>query len=491
MIWAAFAALTLVTVAALIWPVIRNAGAKAGQSEADLAVYRAQMAEVERDLGDGLLTDAEAGTARTEVKRRLLAAGRRQTDENPLDVPALRMGAVTGVAVLVPFTALAIYLTVGSPALPGAPITERRAEALDHPDQADVSILIEQLADRLREDPDSSEGWVLLARSYRQLDRARDAATAYRRAVSTGSSDPIVLAEFGEALIAASSGTVTPEAVTVLRAVLQANRDEPRARFYLGLARSQAGDAPGAIAIWRDLTASTPGDAPWLDMVRGQMGEVAMTAGVMPMSVTPRHPLDSPGAMAAVGEAPRVPAGEPTNVPAMPEAGEPAVPEADYEDFRPDVSALAGRFSGDELAMIQEMVGGLEARLEFGPEDFEGWMQLGRSYGVLGDSGKAANAYREAIAVRPEAVGPRVQLADLLLRTISSADAITGEIIDLSAEILRLDGTNPDGLFIAGLAAASAGDVTLARSHWTRLLDVLPPGDSARAAVTERLAELP
>jgi cytochrome c-type biogenesis protein CcmH len=137
------------------------------------------------------------------------------------------------------------------------------------------------------------------------------------------------------------------------------------------------------------------------------------------------------------------------------------------------------------------MVGGLEARLEFGPEDFDGWMQLGRSYGVLGDTMKAANAYREAIALRPDAVLPHVQLADLLLRSIGSADAITEEIVDLSARILVLDSDNPDGLFISGLAAASTGDAAVARRQWMRLMNILPPGDSARDAVSKRLAELP
>lgn len=477
MIWIGFAALTLVCVAGLVWPLMRNAGRIADQTEADQAVYKAQLEEVERDLADGVLNVDEAETARIEIKRRLLAADRRSVSGVRTDAPALRMGTVAGVAVAVPFLTLAVYLSVGSPNLPGAPVAERRAEALEHPDQADMSVLIEQLADRLREDPNSTEGWVLLARSYRQANRVGEAAAAYRRALSTGSQDPVVLAEFGEVLIASNDGTVTPEAVNVLEAVLRVERREPRARFYLGLARAQAGDASDAIAIWRDLTASATGDAPWLAMVREQMGEIAMSAGVMPMTVTPRHPLDA------------TPAAKDT--PVATGAAEGAVPPADDEDFRPDVSGIAERFSRPELEMIQEMVGGLEARLEFGPEDFDGWMQLGRSYGVLGDTKKAANAYRKAIALRPDAVLPHVQLADLLLRSIGSADAITDEIVDLSARILVLDSDNPDGLFISGLAAASVGDAAVARRHWMRLMNILPPGDSARDAVSKRLAELP
>ena len=141
--------------------------------------------------------------------------------------------------------------------------------------------------------------------------------------------------------------------------------------------------------------------------------------------------------------------------------------------------------------MIQEMVGGLEARLEFGPEDFDGWMQLGRSYGVLGNATKAANAYRQAIAMRPKMASPYVQLADLLLQSVGPTDTIPDEIADLSTKILAIDRNNPDGLFIAGLAAASRGNNDRARSLWLRLIDILPASDSARDAVTKRLAELP
>ncbi len=478
MIWIAYAGLTLFCVAALIWPLLRSAGNRPTDLEADQAVYQAQLEEVERDLAEGLLTDDQAGTARTDIKRRMLAAARRYSDGADKEAPMLCMGTVTGVAVVVPFMALAVYLTIGSPGRAGLPVEERRAD-----NQADMNVLIEQLADRLRQDPNSTEGWVLLARSYRQMDRVGEAAAAYRRALATGANDPNVFAEFGEVVVMSNGGTVTPEAENAFFATLNLDREEPRARFYIGMARAQGGRVEDAIAIWRDLTAAAPAGASWLAMVRQQMGEIAMAAGVMPMTVTPRHPLDDAPA------APPQMAQQQNTTP--PSADFESVPDADEDDFRPDVSGLAGRFSRDQLEMIQEMVGGLEARMEFSEETYEGWMQLARSYGVLRDSDKAANAYRRAIALQPDAIMPRVQLADMLLRAIGPSDPITGEIVDLSQEILALDASNPDGLFISGLAAASAGDTDLARERWTRLLDILPPGDSAREAVSRRLAELP
>lgn len=477
MIWLAFAVLTLGTVAALAWPVARGQQSTHTYGDADQAVYRGQLDEVDRDLQDGLISEAEAETARTEIKRRLLSANRRADNTSMRDTPMLRMATVVSIAVVVPFSTLAVYMAIGSPGQQATPIEQRRADALEHPDQADLGMLIEQLSERLREDPDSTEGWILLARSYRQMDRVGEAVSAYRRALATGVQDPIVYAEFGDALIAANGGSVPPEAIEVFQAVLRADREEPRARFYLGLARAQMGDTNGAIAIWRDLTASAPADAPWLGMVRDQMGQVAMSANIMPMSVTPRHPLDT------------ATAGSDSAGPAQNMAAATA-PQADEDDFRPDVSALEGRFSGDEMSMIQEMVGGLEARLEFGEEDYDGWVQLGRSYGVLGNTEKSAEAYRRAVEIRPDAILPRVQLADLLLREAGES-SVPMEVVDLSKEILAVDADNPDGLFIAGLAAASMGDFGTARERWMKLMNILPPGDSARDAVSQRLNELP
>lgn len=476
MIWLAFAALTLGTVTVLVWPILRNAAKTAQTTEPDQAVYRAQLNEVERDLREGLLSDSEADTARIEIKRRLLATNRRPTGLHKGETPLARMSAITGISVLVPFCALATYITIGMPGMPGAPVKERRAEALVNPESTEFGVLIEDLADRLRQNPESTEGWVLLARSYRQINRLDDAATAYRRALATGATDVDIYTEFGDTLTALNDGRVPPEAVDVFQAVLRADREEPRARFYLGLASAQAGNIPDAIAIWRDLTNTAPANAPWLDMVRDQMGQVAMAAGIMPMTIPPRHPLDAPSAQTQMSG--------PTETTL-------SIPEADDDDFRPDVSALSDRFSGDEMAMIQEMVGGLEARLEFGPEDYEGWMQLGQSYDVLGNADKAATAYRRAAALDLTAVAPRARLAETLLRTLAPGELIPDEVNQVAGEILAIDASDPDGLFISGLGEASAGNFGRARELWTKLLAILPKDDPAQETVSRRLADLP
>ena len=55
---------------------------------------------------------------------------------------------------------------------------------------APVSALVQGLADRLHKAPDDPGGWMLLAKSYRHLDRPADARKAYLKAAALGESDP-------------------------------------------------------------------------------------------------------------------------------------------------------------------------------------------------------------------------------------------------------------------------------------------------------------
>ena len=72
-LWLILAAMTAAAAFAVLWPLFRNAGSvRSGGS--DVAVYRDQLDEIERDRTGGLIGDTEAEAARVEISRRLLAA---------------------------------------------------------------------------------------------------------------------------------------------------------------------------------------------------------------------------------------------------------------------------------------------------------------------------------------------------------------------------------------------------------------------------------
>lgn len=414
MIWALFALMALAVVVALLWPLLRTPTAPAERAAYDMTVFRDQLAEVDRDLSRGVMTAGEADSARLEIQRRLLAASRLAPEKVRSETPAMRSLLTAGLAVAVPFVALALYMSVGAPQMPAGGRTQAAAgaAATDPAAAAEVNALVEKLAARMKEQPDNPEGWSLLARTYRQMERYQDAANAYRNLMRLTPNDAGGYAGFAEASIGAVGGTVSAEARAALIKALELDRDEPSAKFYLGLERAQAGDAKAALAIWRELTASAPPDASWLNMVRGQMAQVAQENNIPPMSVQPKHALDVVGGSGSASAASPAPSATPASGPSSgPQvAADPATPDP----AAPDVGAIKDRFSAENLEMIQGMVGGLQAKLADNPDDYNGWMLLGRSMTVLKNPDGAKNAYTKAIALKPAEVAPKAQLADVL-----------------------------------------------------------------------------
>lgn len=74
MLWLGFALLAAVALAFVLWPLLRAQSKDMTRRSHDLAVYRAQLAEVTQDQDRGVLSENEAAAARLEIQRRLLRA---------------------------------------------------------------------------------------------------------------------------------------------------------------------------------------------------------------------------------------------------------------------------------------------------------------------------------------------------------------------------------------------------------------------------------
>src|SRR5450432_3881077 len=113
------------TVGVLLIPLLRTRVEATGRLDSALAIYRDQLAEVERERSAGTLSETDATSARTEIERRILAAGEA---DKPVPPPsALAAGATLhrllppALCLLVPAAALLVYLQIGTPGLPAQP----------------------------------------------------------------------------------------------------------------------------------------------------------------------------------------------------------------------------------------------------------------------------------------------------------------------------------------------------------------------------------
>jgi len=365
-LWLVFTLMTAAAILVVLWPLSRSRVAYACGT--DLAIYKDQIAEISRDRTAGLIGEAEAKAARVEISRRLLAAAdRASADQGETSVRwRRRLVAVTALVVL-PIGTGGLYFVLGSPGLPDQPLAAR----LDSPvERRSVETLVSQVERHLELNPQDGRGWEVIAPVYLRLGRFEDAVKARANAVRLLGDSADREAELGEALAAAANGIVTVEAKTAFDRAIALDPNNPKGRYYVGVAAAQDGKPDEAAGIWRELLVQAPAGAPWAELVRQSL------ARVDPNSASERS---GPG---------------PT-----------------------EMAAAADLAPEQRSDMIRGMVDRLAARLQRDGSDVEGWLRLVRAYAVLGErheARSAAAAARRALAADPE----KVQRIDALVKDL-------------------------------------------------------------------------
>lgn len=396
MLWLIFAAMLLASLALLLWPLLSARGTAPARAEHDLAVYRQQLGEIAIELERGTLSDADAAAAKLEIERRMLRVGEELSQQRQ-GRSRWRNASAVAVAVAVPAASLAFYLWTGHPEMPAQLFGERRnagPATAGNAQAGQIADMVERLRQRLATSPGDPQGWKLLGRSYVVMGRFDEAVAAYRKASDLAPDDPDMLMAYGEAQVFAAQDDVTPAAEAIFKRTLALDPKHPGARFYLALQRAQAGDMKGALDGWLALYADSAADAPWLPALQAQMKRAAAALKIDLASVLPK-PLPPTAAAAPAGAA-------------VPPAGA-AAPGPSAED----VAAASKMAPADQAQMIQGMVQRLADRLQQNPDDFDGWMRLGRAYQVLNQPDKAREAYGRAAALRPADATAKQALAAL------------------------------------------------------------------------------
>jgi len=231
-----------------------------GRTEADVALYRAQLAELEREHAAGRLDAAALQAATLEVQRRLLAA--------PTEAPrAARRGrqVLAAALIAVPLLAGGLYWWRGIPDMPSASHATRADET------AREQVMIAQVRARLGElaagDPRAREGWLLVGNAERNRGDLPAAAEAYRRALALGF-EPDIAGQLAQVLLEDGQADA---AVALLAQALPQAPGHVGLRFLSGLAEDRAGRPANARRIWQALLADAPPGVPWKAMVERRL----------------------------------------------------------------------------------------------------------------------------------------------------------------------------------------------------------------------------
>jgi cytochrome c-type biogenesis protein CcmH len=372
-LWFVLALMTAAAVFVVLWPLSRARSALASGSEVE--VYQDQIREIARDRAAGLIGSAEAEAARVEVSRRLLAAADAAAGaQSAAGSPRRRRLAAIAALVALPAGAISLYLVLGAPGLPDQPLAARTNGP---PENRSLAGMLAQIEVHLERNPDDGRGWQVVGPVYMRIGRLDDAVRARRNALRLLGPSAEREADLGEALVAVANGVVTADAKAAFERAIALDARDTRAQYFIGLSAEQDGRQAQAAAIWRDLLARAPADAPWVQFVRQSL--------------------------ARVEGRPETPAAGPSTA---------------------DIAA-AGELTADQRAqMVRGMVARLAERLARDGSDLDGWVRLVRAYAVLGEHdnarGAAADA-RRALAGDPDKLR---RLDDQVKGLVSSAGVV-------------------------------------------------------------------
>lgn len=260
----------------LLWPDARLLDAAMA---AKRDIFRQQLEELRQDEAHGLLAPEQCQAARAELQRRMLA----ELGDAGAPLPWLAPDRRTAVALLLllPLVAVSIYLWLGTPqAITTAQQAPAHPQMTEHMRSAgDLEPLLDALRKKLQQAPDNGDGWALLARSYVELGRHTEAASAFERAAALLPGDAQLLADYADALAMAHGRVLTGKPETLVEQALKLEPDNVKALMLAATAAFDRQQYEQAIRHWRRLQQALPAEDPmqtevvsWLEEARGLAG---------------------------------------------------------------------------------------------------------------------------------------------------------------------------------------------------------------------------
>ncbi|MBI3523120.1 MAG: c-type cytochrome biogenesis protein CcmI [Betaproteobacteria bacterium] len=250
----AAALLALLALAWLLRPLLvsRTADSGASRQALNTTIYRDQLAELERDRAADSIAVADFEQARTELQRRMLQDAA-VADETPAASATLRPARSTALALvlLLPLSAGLLYAWLGNPAAMRPVVAQRQVTA------AQIDEMVNKLAARLEKNPQDTQGWAMLGRSYKALGRYDEAEKAFARAGDAVNNDPALLTEYAD-LLAARTNSLEGKPMQLVQRALQLDPTNIMALALAGTAAYNRQDFPEATRYWEILLKKLP-----------------------------------------------------------------------------------------------------------------------------------------------------------------------------------------------------------------------------------------
>jgi cytochrome c-type biogenesis protein CcmH len=285
--WLICLAMLIVALMSVLPPALRAEASKSkdenARRNANIAIYRDQLAELEADLRNGIVSQEQYAQDRDDLERRLLEDTTTETaTKKPIALAAGARKHAYMMGIGLALVAVIFYLRVGSPdaittaAATGgmaATVPAGRSGAPAERSQAQIEAQVAALTKRLQSNPSDAQGWTMLARSYSSMERFGEATGAYAKATELTPDNADLWAEYAMATAMAGGRKLEGKPTELIERALKIDPNNLKA---LGLAGSAAYDAKNyqkAIDYWQRVLKQMPPNPEATQIITARINE--------------------------------------------------------------------------------------------------------------------------------------------------------------------------------------------------------------------------
>ena len=271
--WILCAVLLIVALAFVVWPLWRQSGKNNDvlRDAANLEILRDQATELEADLNNQLLTQEAFEQGRRELQVRLLDEVK--TTDAPAAKPRNPARALAIVlAIVVPLTSFALYTIIGQPK---AMLPQDQLASKDNGEFGVIrsETALQELEAKLAKNPENPDGWLVLGRSYAELQRYPDAVRAYKKLVELVPNEAQIWTNYADALAMSNNQSLLGEPTKLIDKALALDPENVTALALGGSAAMERGDYVAAVTHWQKLLSLLPPDYQDIQMIKDGLAQ--------------------------------------------------------------------------------------------------------------------------------------------------------------------------------------------------------------------------
>jgi len=275
------------------------ASAGVENDDANVGVYRDQLVELKNDLRNDILSEEQYDKSRQELEQRLLLD---IPGKKSMVIPVSKQGrsiVTSSILVLaIPLSAVLLYLTIGDTRglLPQVQLANAvqfqstNSGGSGPPGHSEFSSVVGNLVARLADNPEDTEGWVMLARTYAIMGRFDEATSTYEKLVELVPDNPQILSDYADVLAVANQGVLAGKPAELIYLALRLDPEYPKALALAGTVEFEQKQFDSAADYWERLLAVIPSESELAKSVSGSIAEArSLASGETTLSALPQQ----------------------------------------------------------------------------------------------------------------------------------------------------------------------------------------------------------